>query len=215
MYFYSKTSFVSYQQLESQREQELTSRNSCGSPDSNSSYSSYSSDVSSPPPRKLSFSIENILSPNFGLSSSIDSKSALDLDLPMDLSPTTSIPSGMIVGPSGDLVPAWVFCTRYSDRPSGGRARKTKKKSGPDSLTCQDKKPRTAFNMEQLDRLRREFHASQYLTEERRRNLCSELGLTENQLKIWFQNNRAKVKKSTEQKGGLALALTRQGIYNH
>ena len=69
--------------------------------------------------------------------------------------------------------------------------------------------------MEQPDRLRREFQASQYLTEERRRNLCTELGLTENQLKIWFQNKRAKVKKSAEQKGGLALALARQGIYNH
>ena len=69
--------------------------------------------------------------------------------------------------------------------------------------------------MEQQDRLRREFQASQYLTEERRRNICTELGLTENQLKIWFQNKRAKVKKSSEQKGRLALALARQGIYNH
>ena len=137
------------------------------------------------------------------------------LDLTMDLSQTSNTPVRMIVGPNGNLVPAWVFCTRYSDRPSGGRARKTKKKSGPDSLTCQDKKPRTAFNMEQQDRLRREFQASQYLTEERRRNLCTELGLTENQLKIWFQNKRAKVKKSTEQKGELALALARQGIYSH
>ena len=69
--------------------------------------------------------------------------------------------------------------------------------------------------MEQLGRLMREFQASQYLTEERRRNLCTELGMTENQLKIWFQNKRAKVKKAAEQKGGLAQALRVQGIYKH
>ena len=69
--------------------------------------------------------------------------------------------------------------------------------------------------MEQLDRLSREFQSSQYLTEARRRSLCTELELTENQLKIWFQNKRAKVKKFSEQKGSLALALARQGIYKH
>ena len=193
------TQFLNRQQLAESQRDHVAAR-SCGSPDSlNSSFSSNTSSESnvSENPKYLSFSIENILKPNFGLKSS--KKSKVDLDLPVDLSHTSNTPSGMIVGPSGDLVPAWVFCTRYSDRPSGGRARKTKKKSGPDSLTCQDKKPRTAFNMEQLDRLGREFQASQYLTEERRRNLCTELGLTENQLKIWFQNKRAKVKKGKGQ----------------
>ena len=217
MYFQQ---FLHSQQLADSQREHLSVR-SCGSPDSlNSSFSSNSStetkDFASFQSKcekvNLSFSIENILHPNFGLKIT---KIENELDLPIDLSHTTNLPSGMIVGPGGKLVPAWVFCTRYSDRPSGGRARKTKRKSGPDSLTCQDKKQRTAFNMEQLDRLRREFQASQYLTEERRRNLCTELGLTENQLKIWFQNKRAKVKKSAEQKGGLALALARQGIYKH
>ena len=78
-----------------------------------------------------------------------------------------------------------------------------------------EKKQRTAFNSEQLERLTREFTVSQYLTEERRKNLCSELGLSESQLKIWFQNKRAKVKKNCDQKGTLAKALSQQGIYNH
>ena len=30
-------------------------------------------------------------------------------------------PPGMVRGPNGQLWPAWVFCTRYSDRPSSGR----------------------------------------------------------------------------------------------
>ena len=83
------------------------------------------------------------------------------------------------------------------------------------SSSLEDKRPRTAFTSDQLKRLRQEFTANRYLTEERRKNLCSELGLSENQLKIWFQNKRAKVKKSCDQKGVLAVALSQQGIYNH
>ena len=30
------------------------------------------------------------------------------------------LPPGMVRGPNGQLWPAWVFCTRYSDRPSSG-----------------------------------------------------------------------------------------------
>ena len=133
-------------------------------------------------------------------------------------------PPGMVRGPNGKLVPAWVFCTRYSDRPSSGpRARKVKRSeaaastaSSPSaSSSCDDKRPRTAFTAEQLKRLRQEFTANRYLTEERRKNLCSELGLSENQLKIWFQNKRAKLKKSAGEKGELAKMLESQGLYNH
>jgi len=79
----------------------------------------------------------------------------------------------------------------------------------------EDKRPRTAFSPEQLKRLRAEFTGNRYLTEERRRHLCVELGLSENQLKIWFQNKRAKLKKSTGDKGDLAKMLESQGLYNH
>ena len=58
------------------------------------------------------------------------------------------------------------------------------------------KRPRTAFNCEQIQRLQSEFCASRYLTETRRERLAKELGLAENQVKIWFQNKRAKTKKS-------------------
>ncbi len=80
---------------------------------------------------------------------------------------------------------------------------------------CKDKRPRTAFNSEQLNRLKREFEENRYLTEERRKNLAAELALNENQIKIWFQNKRAKLKKTSGGKGELAQMLAAQGLYNH
>ncbi|XP_044044452.1 homeobox protein engrailed-1-like isoform X2 [Siniperca chuatsi] len=110
------------------------------------------------------------------------------------------------------LWPAWVYCTRYSDRPSSGpRTRKLKKKKS----TKEDKRPRTAFTAEQLQRLKNEFQANRYITEQRRQSLAQELNLNESQIKIWFQNKRAKIKKASGYKNGLALQLMAQGLYNH
>ncbi len=102
----------------------------------------------------------------------------------------------------------------------GPRSRRIKKaspsKEGPTgNSTPMEKRPRTAFSSEQLARLKKEFEDNRYLTEERRRNLALELGLNENQIKIWFQNKRAKIKKSSGQKGELAQMLMAQGLYNH
>ena len=152
-----------------------------------------------------------------------------EIEVPVDLSKTTNeapkvdsdCPPGMVRGPNGQLWPAWVFCTRYSDRPSSGpRARKTKavKKvvGGEEDISCADeKRPRTAFTSSQLDRLRKEFQMNRYLTESRRIHLAQELGLSESQLKIWFQNKRAKLKKSSGDRGDLAKILDQQGLYNH
>ncbi|KAM8811513.1 homeobox protein engrailed-2 [Eudromia elegans] len=110
------------------------------------------------------------------------------------------------------LWPAWVYCTRYSDRPSSGpRSRKPKKKAA----SKEDKRPRTAFTAEQLQRLKAEFQTNRYLTEQRRQSLAQELGLNESQIKIWFQNKRAKIKKATGSKNSLAVHLMAQGLYNH
>ena len=110
---------------------------------------------------------------------------------------------------------------------SGPRARKIKKIKSPSSsspsstggLTPQqiadEKRPRTAFSSEQLARLRKEFEENRYLNEDRRRALATELGLNETQIKIWFQNKRAKLKKTNGGKGDLAKMLAAQGLYNH
>ncbi|KAM3603690.1 uncharacterized protein V6R79_000648 [Siganus canaliculatus] len=111
------------------------------------------------------------------------------------------------------LWPAWVYCTRYSDRPSSGpRARKPKKAPPP---TKEEKRPRTAFTPEQLHHLKTEFQGSMYLTEQRRQSLAQQLGLNESQIKIWFQNKRAKMKKTSGNQNALALHLMAQGLYNH
>ena len=96
----------------------------------------------------------------------------------------------------------------------GPRSRKkSTKRSRPDP---EQKRPRTAFNREQLDVLRQEFEENKYLSEDRRKRLASELGLNESQIKIWFQNKRAKVKKGSCGSGErLAYDLMAQGLYDH
>ncbi|XP_060104283.1 homeobox protein engrailed-2 [Heteronotia binoei] len=131
----------------------------------------------------------------------------LSLSSDSDSSQASAFPGGQPM-----LWPAWVYCTRYSDRPSSGpRSRKPKKKN-PNK---EDKRPRTAFTAEQLQRLKAEFQTNRYLTEQRRQSLAQELSLNESQIKIWFQNKRAKIKKATGNKNSLAVHLMAQGLYNH
>ncbi|XP_055920318.1 segmentation polarity homeobox protein engrailed-like [Eupeodes corollae] len=140
--------------------------------------------------------------------------SVVSRDSGMESSDDTRSESGSTKDENGQMWPAWVYCTRYSDRPSSGpRYRRPKKPK--DKTQVDEKRPRTAFSGEQLARLKREFNENRYLTERRRQQLSSELGLNEAQIKIWFQNKRAKIKKSTGSKNPLALQLMAQGLYNH
>jgi homeobox protein engrailed len=77
------------------------------------------------------------------------------------------------------------------------------------------KRARTAFTSAQLNRLKLEFERCKYLTGEKRQYLANELNLNESQIKIWFQNKRAKIKKSSGVRNSLALQLMAQGLYNH
>uniref|UniRef100_A0A671R7P2 Homeobox protein engrailed-like n=1 Tax=Sinocyclocheilus anshuiensis TaxID=1608454 RepID=A0A671R7P2_9TELE len=182
--------------------------------------------------RTTNFFIDNILRPDFGCKRercpTVPSTPCPDSSCSTDSvsssgSSTVSSPAsrrhskaGEASSPSKDtqelMWPAWVYCTRYSDRPSSGpRTRKLKKKKND----SEDKRPRTAFTAEQLQRLKAEFQASRYITEQRRQALAHELKLNESQIKIWFQNKRAKIKKTTGFKNGLAVQLMAQGLYNH
>ncbi|KAM4626687.1 homeobox protein engrailed-1 [Discoglossus pictus] len=188
-----------------------------------------------PTHRTTNFFIDNILRPDFGCRKETpgrenvsplharagNSTPSPDSDTPSDSSKGSDPNPALIrVGNGGTTAknvdpmvwPAWVYCTRYSDRPSSGpRTRKLKKKKNEK----EDKRPRTAFTAEQLQRLKAEFQANRYITEQRRQTLAQELNLNESQIKIWFQNKRAKIKKASGLKNGLALHLMAQGLYNH
>ncbi|XP_068120544.1 homeobox protein DLX-4 isoform X2 [Hyperolius riggenbachi] len=61
------------------------------------------------------------------------------------------------------------------------------------------RKPRTIYSSLQLQALNHRFQQTQYLALPERAELAAQLGLTQTQVKIWFQNKRSKYKKIVKQ----------------
>ncbi|XP_005532547.1 PREDICTED: homeobox protein DLX-4 [Pseudopodoces humilis] len=61
------------------------------------------------------------------------------------------------------------------------------------------RKPRTIYSSVQLQALNQRFQQTQYLALPERAELAAQLGLTQTQVKIWFQNKRSKYKKIMKQ----------------
>ncbi|XP_011189034.2 alpha-protein kinase 1 [Zeugodacus cucurbitae] len=87
---------------------------------------------------------------------------------------------------------------------------KHKSESNAKKSSMKNKRVRTIFTPEQLERLEAEFERQQYMVGPERLYLAHTLQLTEAQVKVWFQNRRIKWRKHHLEITQQRLALLRQ-----
>ena len=66
-------------------------------------------------------------------------------------------------------------------------------------------KYRVVYSDHQRLELEKEFHYSRYITIRRKAELAQNLGLSERQVKIWFQNRRAKERKQNKKREDIKI----------
>lgn len=107
------------------------------------------------------------------------------------------------------LWPAWVYATRYS-RHGIPPANYTNPRRPRKPIKRQKQRP--LFSPEQLQKLEVEFGNEKYISKSRRCKLAAEIGLTEAQVRTWFQNRRTRWRKEVHEEEEDPSWITHTGI---
>ena len=100
----------------------------------------------------------------------------------------------------------WMSLSRAPPQTEASPEKSPSSTPSPSPEQGTSKRPRTQFKAGQLVELEKEYHYNKYLCRPRWLELASTLGLSERQIKIWFQNRRMKAKK--EHRGGSSSAVS-------
>ena len=139
------------------------------------SRTSSSSSSSTPEKPRLSFGIDVILSPTFGMKRQSPCSTRSN-------SPVQHYP----------LEPLSLAAQLMAVSTMGSTTIEQQTQQPPKTVTSTNSRARTVFTEEQLDELENAFARNQYVIGDERIQLAERLGLGVKQVKIWFQNRRIK-----------------------